>query len=68
MEQQQQQVDITKMDESALWKLAFEQQKQLTNLLAQLQQTQGNIAAIEAEIGKRKETVTKSADDNGVPA
>ena len=49
----QQQVDITKMDESALWKLAFEQQKQLTNLLAQLQQTQVNIAAIEAEIAKR---------------
>ena len=50
----QHQVDITKMDESALWKLAFEQQKQLTALLAQLQQTQANIAAIESEIEKRK--------------
>jgi hypothetical protein len=52
--EQQQQVDITKMDEGQLWKLAFEQQKQLTNLLAQLQQTQANIAAIEAEIAKSK--------------
>ena len=49
----QQQVDITKMEVSELWRLAFEQQKQLTNLLAQLQQTQANIAAIEAEIAKR---------------
>jgi hypothetical protein len=52
--EQQQQVDITKMDDGQLWKLAFEQQKQLTNLLAQMQQTQANIAAIEAEIEKRK--------------
>ena len=48
------QVDIKTMDIAALWKLAFEQQKQTTQLLAQLQQAQANVAAIEAEILSRE--------------
>jgi hypothetical protein len=48
------QTDITKMDEAQLWKLAFEQQRLVTNLLAQLQQAQTNVSTIETEIGKRK--------------
>lgn len=48
------QVNIKKMDVTALWKLAFEQQEQVTNLLAQLNQAQQNIAAIRAEIEARK--------------
>jgi len=52
---EQQQVDITKMTVAELWKIAFEQQKNVTAMLAQLQQAQANIAAIEAEIATRKE-------------
>jgi hypothetical protein len=51
----EQQVDITKMTVAELWKIAFEQQKNLTALIAQIQQIQANIAAIEAEIATRKE-------------
>jgi thiamine biosynthesis lipoprotein ApbE len=50
-----QQVDITKMTVAELWKIAFEQQKNLTSMVAQIQQTQANIAAIEVEIATRKE-------------
>ena len=56
----EQQVDITKMTVAELWKIAFEQQKQLTALVAQIQQAQANIAAIESEIGKREETELKA--------
>jgi hypothetical protein len=56
----EQQVDITQMPIAILWKIAFEQQKNITAMLAQLQQAQANIAAIEAEIAKReKEVETK---------
>lgn len=48
------QVDITKMSVEELWKIAFEQQKAVTSLFAQLQQTQANVTAIEAEIAKRE--------------
>ena len=50
----QPQIDITKMEVSELWRLAFEQQRALTNLLGQIQQTQNNIAAIMAQIEKIK--------------
>jgi len=50
----QPQIDITKMEVSELWRLAFEQQQALTNLLGQIQQTQNNIAAIMAQIEKIK--------------
>ena len=49
------QVDITKMTVEELWRIAFEQQKAVTSLFAQLQQTQANVTAIEAEIAKRKD-------------
>ena len=47
-------MDITKLSEAELWKLAFEQQEVITNALAQAQQAQANVAAIKAEIEKRK--------------
>jgi len=47
-------MDITKLTETELWKLAFEQQQVVTNAIAQAQQAQANIAAIQAEIEKRK--------------
>jgi len=50
----QPQIDITKMEVSELWRLAFEQQQALTNLLGQIQQTQNNIAAIMVQIEKIK--------------
>ena len=56
----EQQVDITKMTVAELWKIAFEQQKNLTAMVAQIQQAQANIAAIEAEIGKHDGTPTDS--------
>ena len=49
------QIDITKLTPVELYKLAFEQQQVVTNLLAQIQQTQANIAALQAEIAKRPE-------------
>ena len=52
--EEQKQVDIKKMDVAELWKLAYEQQKQLTQLLAQIQQTQANISAIKEEIKTRE--------------
>jgi len=51
---EQKQVDIKTMTPAELWKLAFEQQEALTQLLAQIQQTQNNIAAIKAEIEGRE--------------
>ena len=53
MEQQAQQIDITKLPVVELYRLALEQQKNVTALFAQLQQAQANVAAIEAEIAKR---------------
>ena len=47
-------MDITKLTEADLWKLCFEQQQVVTNAFAQAQQAQANIAAIQAEIDKRK--------------
>jgi hypothetical protein len=59
---EQQQVDITKMTVAELWKIAFEQQKNLTSMVAQIQQTQANIAAVEAEIATREKEIAKNAE------
>jgi len=50
------QIDITDpaVTVEQLYKLALEQQKAVTSLLAQLQQAQANVQAIEAEIQKRQ--------------
>jgi peptidoglycan hydrolase CwlO-like protein len=55
MNPQPQQIDITSPDVTIeqLYKLALEQQKAVTNLFAQMQQAQANVAALEAEIEKR---------------
>jgi peptidoglycan hydrolase CwlO-like protein len=50
---EQKQVDITTLNVEELYKLALEQQKQITQLVAQLNQAQMNVAAIEAEIAGR---------------
>jgi peptidoglycan hydrolase CwlO-like protein len=47
------QVNIKEMSVEELYKLALEQQKQITQLVAQLNQAQMNVAAIEAEIAGR---------------
>jgi hypothetical protein len=57
MTDQQQQVDITKMTVAELWKIAFEQQKNLTSMVAQIQQVQANIAAIEAQIAEKEKEI-----------
>lgn len=49
------QIDITTLELTDLYRHAFEQQKVLTGLVAQIQQVQNNIAAIEAEIKKRED-------------
>jgi hypothetical protein len=53
--EQPKQIDITSPSVSMemLYKLAFEHQKQVTNLLAQLQQVQSSLVILEAEISKR---------------
>jgi hypothetical protein len=52
---EQKQVDIKTMSKVELWKLAFEQQEMLTALIAQMQQTQSNIAAIKAEVENKSD-------------
>ena len=50
---EQKQIDIEKASIEELYKLALQEQKTATQLLAQLQQAQANVAALEAEIAKR---------------
>jgi len=54
--EQAKQIDITDpaVTVEQLYKLALEQQKQATAFFSQLQQAQTNVAAIEAEIERRK--------------
>lgn len=49
-------IDITSptVTVTQLYKLAFEQQKSVTSLFAQMQQAQANVTALEAEIAKRE--------------
>ena len=47
------QFDIEKASIEELYKLALQESKTATALLAQLQQAQANVAALEAEIAKR---------------
>ena len=51
---EQKQVDLTTLSVEELYKLALERQKMITQLVAQLNQEQANVAAIEAEIAGRK--------------
>jgi len=46
-------IDIKTAPLEVLWRVAFEQQQLVTNALAQMQQAQANIAAIQAEISAR---------------
>ena len=50
------QFEIEKASIEELYKVALQEQKNVTNLLAQLQQAQANVAALEAEIEKRGKT------------
>ena len=51
--EEQKQFDIEKASIEELYKVALGEQKNITTLLAQLQQAQANVAALEAEIEKR---------------
>jgi len=42
------QIDLTKLSDAEKYKLMFEQQQVITNCLAQMQQAQANIVAIQA--------------------
>ena len=61
------QIDITDPAVSVeqLYKLALEQQKAVTSLLAQLQQAQANVQAIEAEIQRRCERIPQIGEEKG---
>lgn len=58
--EQPKQIDITSpsVTVAELYKLALEQQKNVTNFYAQMQQAQANVMAIEVEIKKREENTT----------